>query len=47
MLMAGARYDGLDLSEQQLIDCGYEYDYEYGLEHLNCHQTELFKSKLK
>ena len=23
MLMAGARFNGLDLSEQQLLDCGY------------------------
>ena len=23
MLVSGARFNGLDLSEQQLIDCGY------------------------
>jgi hypothetical protein len=26
MLMAGARFNGLDLSEQYLIDCGYNLD---------------------
>jgi len=27
MLFNGARFNGLDLSEQQLIDCGYNGEY--------------------